>query len=468
MSQRKIIKVDTTYPWNGTDVSNGHVLTGTVAPPISIRKKAANNSWWIEKKVYASGTAKAGKEYWQFIKDPSSVSHLVGKTVSVGQARKTTGDQPSKSPKPQKKTMTVWGDRDWKEESTRYLPRSTKELLAAGKKPTDIPNADSSDESIIKFIADSVQYKPDFLVMMDSKWKLLIRSALRGDNVELRGDKGEGKTMSAYALANALNRPLYSINFGNMQDAQTALIGKTHLDTSKGTYFGKSYFVEAITTPNSIVLLDELSRGTDDAFNIIMPVLDLQQRYLRLNDEVNSPKVEVAEGVCFIATSNIGHAYSATRALDAALSDRFTTKIEVDILTKPQRNTIISSLFPTLTLNIIAKITGIAHDINSKVYAGEGELNLPMSTRTCISVASIIHDGIGILDAIENGVYPDYSDESERTYLKQLVQGYKLQNYELTNQVYKSQKQKVVEIKDESTKETKDVDERLNTENYEI
>ena len=449
MSTREIIKVDTTYPWNGEDISNGSILTGTDAPPISIRKKAANNSWWIEKKVYGPGSSKAGKAFWQFIKDPSSVSHLVGFKL----APKTSNPKPApqkktEPPNPLKRTMMVWGNRDWKEESSKYVSKSTKELLNAGSKPSNVPNASSSDEDIVNFINGSIQYKPNFLILTEAKWKLLIRSALRGDNVEIRGDKGEGKTMSAHALSNALNRPLFSINFGNMQDAQTALIGKTHLDTSKGTFFGKSYFVEAITTPNSIVLLDELSRGTDDAHNIIMPVLDKEQRYLRLNDEVNSPKVEVADGVCFIATSNIGHAYSATRTLDAALSDRFTTKIEVDILTKAQRMTIISSLFPAIATKVVEKITGIAHDINTKVYANEGELNLPMSTRSCINVASIIHDGISIIDAIENGIYPDYPDESERTYLKQLVQGFDLVDYEKKNQVYKSQSQKEIEIND--------------------
>ena len=114
MSQRKIIKVDTTYPWNGTDISDDSILTGISAPPISIRKKAANNSWWIEKKVYAPGTSKAGKDYWQFIKDPSSVSHLVGKTASVGGSGMKLESKPKlpSKPAPPKKLM-IWGDRDW-------------------------------------------------------------------------------------------------------------------------------------------------------------------------------------------------------------------------------------------------------------------------------------------------------------------------------------------------------------------
>ena len=447
MSQRYIVKISDQYPWEGVEITTNQSLTGADAPPISIRKKAANNKWWIERKEYAPGSSKAGQLYWQFVKDPSSVSAMVNTNINGSPIPTLNKKQAKPEPtKPAKIKIKVWGERDWKEELTKYRAKSVKELLIPENKPTSVPDSNSSDEEIVKFINESIKYKPEFMIMKEAKWKLMVRAALRGDNVEIRGDKGEGKTMTAHALSNSLNRPLFSVNFGHMQDAQTALIGKTHLDTKKGTFFSKSYFVEAITTPNSIVLLDELSRGSDDAYNIIMPVLDKQQRYLRLNDEVNSPKVEVAPGVCFIATSNIGHIYSATRQLDAALSDRFTTKIEVDILTGAQRNKIISAIYPVLSGSVVLKITGLANDINQKVYSDEGELTLPMSTRSCISIASMIYDGIGILDAIENGIYPDYSDASERTYLKQLVQGYNLNGFEKSEQVYKSQKQVEIEV----------------------
>jgi len=447
MSQRFIVKINTTYPWEGVEITANQILTGSDAPPISIRKKAASNSWWIERKTYAPGSTKAGQVYWQFVKDPSSVSHLVN--TSSGSTPKAA-PKSNANPKPPvakpKVKMTVWGKRDFSEEMAKYQKKSTKELLVPETKPTNVPDSNSTDEEIINFINECVRYKPGFMEMSEIKWKLLVRTALRGDNAIILGDKGEGKTMVAHALANALNRPLFSVNFGHMQDAQTALIGKTHLDTKKGTFFSKSYFVEAITTPNAIILMDELSRASDDSFNIVMPVLDKNQRYLRLNDEVNAPKVEVAPGVCFVATANVGHEYTSTRDLDAALSDLYTNKLKIDRLSESQRVKIMSAMYPVIDDKVLGKIAGIANDINNKVYSGEGELTKPLSTRTCISIASLIHDGIDVLESVENTIYTDYKEESERTYLKQLVQGYNLKDYAKTHRVYKSQVEETVEV----------------------
>jgi MoxR-like ATPase len=94
-------------------------------------------------------------------------------------------------------------------------------------------------------------------------------------------------------------------------------------DQKKGTYFSESSFVQAIKTPNAVILLDELSRAHPDAWNILMTVLDQGQRYLRLDEAEGSPIVKVAEGVTFIATANIGNEYTSTRVIDRAILDRF-------------------------------------------------------------------------------------------------------------------------------------------------
>ena len=49
-----------------------------------------------------------------------------------------------------------------------------------------------------------------------------------------------------------------------------------------------------------------------------MTVLDGGQRYLRLDEAEGSPIVNVAEGVTFIATANIGNEYTSTRVMDRA------------------------------------------------------------------------------------------------------------------------------------------------------
>ncbi len=79
---------------------------------------------------------------------------------------------------------------------------------------------------------------------------------------------GCGKTLAAKALTKGLKRPDFYFNLGATQDARATLIGNTHFDSKKGTFFAESAFVKAITTPNAVVLLDELSRAHPDAWNI--------------------------------------------------------------------------------------------------------------------------------------------------------------------------------------------------------
>ena len=286
----------------------------------------------------------------------------------------------------------------------------------------DVP---TDHAEVLNFIHSSYSMKPRGLVMKELKWKYLVRSAVRGKNILMTGPAGCGKTMAAKSLVNALDRPDFYFNLGATQDPRSSLIGNTHFDKAKGTYFSESLFVKAIRTPNAVILLDELSRAHPDAWNILMTVLDSGQRYLRLDEADNSETVNVAEGVTFVATANIGNEYTSTRVMDKALMDRFII-VEMDVLTDEEEHGLLTYMFPHVDSDSLKAVAEISHLTRMESRSDAGKISSGISTRTSVELAGLLFDGFGLDEAAEVTVYPQYADDggvdSERTYIKQLVQ----------------------------------------------
>ncbi len=278
---------------------------------------------------------------------------------------------------------------------------------------------------MLNFIHTSYSLKPKALVMKELKWKFLIRSAVRGKNIMMTGQAGCGKTMAAKALVNALDRPDFYFNMGATQDPRATLIGNVHFDNDQGTYMAESLFVKAIQTPNAVILLDELTRAHPDAWNILMPVLDQGQRYLRLDEKADQATVKVAEGVTFIATANIGNEYTATRMLDKALLDRFTV-IEMDILNQEEEHGLLNYMFPNVDSKVLEDVAAIAHLTRVESANENPRIESGVSTRTSVELAGLLFDGFSLEDASDITILPQYDStggvDSERTFVKQIVQ----------------------------------------------
>jgi len=308
------------------------------------------------------------------------------------------------------------GKFQWRRYEGETTPITTD--LSSVEVPTD-------HAEVLSFIHNSYSLKPKALMMSELKWKYLVRSGVRGKNIMMTGPAGCGKTMAAKSLVNSLDRPDYYFNLGATQDPRSTLIGNTHFDSKNGTYFAESHFVKAIQTPNSVILLDELSRAHPDAWNILMTVLDYGQRYLRIDESTGSDTIKVADGVTFVATANIGNEYTSTRVMDKALMDRFTI-VEMDVLTESDETSLLSMMFPSVDSNVLSNVAKIATLTRTESNSDTARISSGISTRTTVELCGLLYDGFTLQESSEVSIYPQYDNtggvDSERTFVKQIVQ----------------------------------------------
>lgn len=291
---------------------------------------------------------------------------------------------------------------------------------------SSVPETAAVDhDKILAFLKNATAVRPSTYKMDDLKWRFAIRTVLRGKNMMITGPKGTGKTVLAFTLRDVLNRPFFNIPLGASQDPRSTLIGNVHFKPEIGTFVGESEFIRAIQTPNAIILLDELTRAHPDAWNILMSCLDYKQRFIRIDEAPNCPVINVAVGVTFLATANIGSQYTATRTLDAALTDRFIVT-EVEYLGREQELELLRERVPGVNEKILQSITNVAIDLRKEVRSGDSRLTEGLSTRSTIEMAELVYDGFTFIEAAELVIYPQYTDaagaDSERAFVKQIVQ----------------------------------------------
>ncbi len=288
-----------------------------------------------------------------------------------------------------------------------------------------------NDSEIDDTLRTCVSLKPPQLIISDLKWKYLVRAILRGKNIMIIGPSGCAKTMAARCVSEALKRPFFKFNIGSTQDARATLIGNTTYKKEHGTVFHKSAFVTAITTPNAVVLLDEFTRGTHDAWNILMPVTDPTQRCLRLDEDEDSSVINVPESVCFVATANIGNDYTATKVLDRASARRFPIKLEMEPLTGKELQKLFAILFHARMdeeVKLMDTLTSIYDDLIAQCNMEDAKISTIIPPANMVEMAELVTDGFTLSEIAEAAIYPEYPDEgggdSERTFVKSILQKY--------------------------------------------
>jgi hypothetical protein len=84
--------------------------------------------------------------------------------------------------------------------------------------------------------------------------------------------------------------------------------------------------------------------------------------------------------------------------------------------------------YPNLADTSIKAISEIAGHTRSQVRSDDAKVTTAISSRLTVEMAGLIHDGFSLAEAAEVCIYPFFSEaggvDSERTYMKQLVQKY--------------------------------------------
>jgi hypothetical protein len=121
----------------------------------------------------------------------------------------------------------------------------------------------------------------------------------------------------------------------------------------------------------------------------------------------------------------VGNEYTSTRVLDRALIDRFTI-VEISPLEVEQETELLKQRYPKVDEAKLKSVSEISHQTRKEAKSEASILTTSISTRAAVKVAGLLNDGFSLLESAEVAIFPFFSADggadSERTYIKQLVQ----------------------------------------------
>lgn len=229
-------------------------------------------------------------------------------------------------------------------------------------------------------------------------------------NIRLTGPQGCGKTESAVYFAAKYERPVYLINCAVVRENKDWFGYKT---VDNGSVLWKeSDFVRACRTKRCVIVLDEFNRLHATVANALMPLLDRRrQTYI---DEMGM--LEVAEGVVFFCTTNVGANFTGTFTMDAAHEDRFEYTMECNFLECEEEVQVLMTKtgVPEDDARNLVKFANI---VRIKANSVEASLSKTVSTRQLLQAALLMKQlrvkGLPVAIALKYTVYPCFSAEGE-------------------------------------------------------
>lgn len=286
-----------------------------------------------------------------------------------------------------------------KVETKAGMPLPEKDLLEAVAAITKAKEEQEARKKPKDFVRDGkVITLNDYFKVEAGTYEVLKRNIEKCVNTLLIGPTGTGKTELVSNIAKVLGKDITIFDMGTMSDPIMGLVGTHVISVKDGkTYseFKKSRFSEVIQQPG-IVLLDEISRASVAANNLLFPVLDFRKELSMEYSFEDSQPIAVHPECVFFATANMGSQYTGTHKLDRALLDRFMT-VEVDTLSIAEIKSTLRAIYPELSSAQLRTIVNTYNSINQE--HDDFKIAFNMSLRHLKIIAGLVQDGFTIYDA---------------------------------------------------------------------
>lgn len=298
------------------------------------------------------------------------------------------------------------------------LGSKLSDFLKRGVVPSTVP---TKAAPVASPLASEVPAKDPTYVVSDEHKNLLkflyAQSRTEVQNAFATGPHGCGKSSLGVVLAAEFGMPVLIMDCANIRE-QRDWFGYKYTEDGSVKWM-RSQFDLCLEAGNHVILIDEITRCTDQIRNVLNPLLDHRRRTFL---QERGDYITVGPGTIFFVTANEGMAYTGCSALDLALADRLAIRIEVNYLPEAQEAKLLVKR-TGVDIDVAKRLAEIAATVRGKAIGFGATLTQTITTRQLIEAAKC-YKGLGVdglTPTMLNHFSADGGTDSERATVAQML-----------------------------------------------